>query len=83
VHQDASAYVARLNLGTAVSHAFREGRGAYLYVIEGQLQVGDERLGTGDAAKVRDEPSLELRAGAITELLLVDVPLEGFETTWR
>jgi redox-sensitive bicupin YhaK (pirin superfamily) len=82
VHQDASAYVARLNPGTAVSHGFREGRGGYLYVIEGQLQVGDERLGTGDAAKVRDEPSLELRAGALTELLLVDVPLEGFETAW-
>ncbi|MGH2546372.1 MAG: pirin family protein, partial [Actinomycetota bacterium] len=36
----------------------------------------DEKLGTGDAAKVRDEDTLPLAADETTELILVDVPLD-------
>jgi redox-sensitive bicupin YhaK (pirin superfamily) len=78
VHQDASVYAARLDPSAAVSHAFDEGRGGYLYVIGGDLWADGERMGTGDAAKLRDHPSLDLRAEGPTELLLVDVPLQGF-----
>ena len=41
VHQDAAAvYVAALPSGTEVSHGFPSGRGGYLYLIEGNLVVG-------------------------------------------
>jgi redox-sensitive bicupin YhaK (pirin superfamily) len=76
VHQDASAYIARLNPGTEVDHTFADGRGGYLYLIEGALEVNGEKLETGDAAKIRDEPSLRLRAVDTGELILVDVPLD-------
>ena len=76
VHRDAWVYVSRLDAGTEVEHRFVDAtRGAYLYVIGGQVQVNDEKLGTGDAAKVRDERSLTFRAGDVTELILVDVPM--------
>jgi redox-sensitive bicupin YhaK (pirin superfamily) len=45
-------------------------------VIEGSLTVNDESLGTGDAAKIRDEAELRLAAEDTTELILVDVPLD-------
>jgi redox-sensitive bicupin YhaK (pirin superfamily) len=80
VHQDATVHVARLNPGTEVSHGFTEDRGGYLYVIEGSLGLNGEALSTGDAAKIRDEASLHLRAEETSELLLVDVPLEGFRS---
>ncbi len=76
VHRDAWVYVSRLGPGGEASHPFGEGRGGYLYVIDGDLGVNGERLGPGDAAKIRDERGLDLRAGGDTELLLVDVPLE-------
>jgi redox-sensitive bicupin YhaK (pirin superfamily) len=76
VHGDASIYVARLNPGTEVDHRFGEGRGGYLYVIEGVVGTNEEKLGTGDAAKIRDEGLLRLRAEDTTELILVDVPLD-------
>ena len=76
VHQDASAFIARLNAGTEVEHPFAEGRGGYLYLIEGMLGVNEENLGTGDAVKVRDEGSLRLRAEETSELILVDVPVD-------
>jgi hypothetical protein len=76
VHGDARVFVSRLNAGTEIAHGLGAGRGAYLYVIEGALRAGDEKLGTGDAAKVRDEDTLPLAADETTELILVDVPLD-------
>jgi quercetin 2,3-dioxygenase len=76
VHRDAAVSVARLNPGTEVSHEFGAGRGAYVYLIEGALRVDEEKLGTGDAAKVRDEDALRLAADDLSELILVDVPLD-------
>jgi redox-sensitive bicupin YhaK (pirin superfamily) len=76
VHGDARVFVSRLNAGTEVVHRLGPGRGTYLYVIEGALRAGDEKLGTGDAAKVRDEETLTLAADETTELILVDVPLD-------
>jgi redox-sensitive bicupin YhaK (pirin superfamily) len=76
VHRDAWIYVSRLLPGGEVKHAFGGGRGGYLYVISGDVGVNEERLGTGDAAKIRDERGLHLRADGVAELILVDVPLE-------
>lgn len=76
VHGDARVFVSRLNAGKEVAHGLGPARGAYLYVIEGALRTGDEKLGTGDAAKVRDEDTLPLAADETTELILVDVPLD-------
>jgi redox-sensitive bicupin YhaK (pirin superfamily) len=76
VHRDARVLVSRLNAGKEVAHGLGPGRGAYLYVIEGALRVNDQKLGTGDAAKVRGEDTLRLAADETTELILVDVPLD-------
>jgi quercetin 2,3-dioxygenase len=75
VHQDAAVFVAALTAGVEVSHDFAAGRGGYLYLIEGRLQLDSEQLSTGDAVKILDERELRLRADDASELLLVDVPL--------
>ena len=75
VHQDASVHVAALDPGIEVAHPLGEGRGAYLYLIEGEISLGGERLSTGDAAKLTDEPHVQIRAEQPSELILVDVPL--------
>jgi len=75
VHGDASVFISRLTPGTEVTHKLADGRGAYLYVIEGDLTLNGERLGTGDAAKIREEPEIALRADGETELIMVDVAL--------
>jgi redox-sensitive bicupin YhaK (pirin superfamily) len=73
VHQDAAVYVSRLEPGTTVQHGIEAGRGGYLYVIEGSVRLNDEKLGTGDAAKIAEEPRVGLEADAPTELILVEV----------
>jgi redox-sensitive bicupin YhaK (pirin superfamily) len=75
VHQDAHVFVSRLNNGSSVEHAIGEGRGVYLYVIEGDVDVDGERMTTGDAAQIAEEPSVGISASATSELILVDVSL--------
>jgi redox-sensitive bicupin YhaK (pirin superfamily) len=75
VHQDAAVYVAALGSGVEVRHALGAGRGAYVYLIDGAATFDEEAVTTGDAAKITDQPELRIRAGAASELILVDVPL--------
>jgi redox-sensitive bicupin YhaK (pirin superfamily) len=73
VHQDARVLVSRLSAGARVEHPLAEGRGIYLYVIEGDVTVNGEPMRTGSAAQITDEASVEVAASETSELILVDV----------
>lgn len=75
VHQDAHVFVSRLNPGVTVEHSLEGGRGAYLYVIVGDVEVNGERMTTGDAAQITEELQVRSTANAASELILVDVSL--------
>jgi len=75
VHQDAHVFVSRLTPATTVAHPIGDGRGCYLYLIEGELAANGQRMVTGDAAQVRSESELDLTATVESELILVDVAL--------
>jgi hypothetical protein len=75
VHQDAHVFVSRLTAGTTVAHTLGQGRGVYLYVIEGDVAVNGERMRTGDAAQIVDEADVRIDAAPLSELILVDVAL--------
>jgi len=71
VHQDAAVYAARLDAKKKVRHQFRPGFGGYLFVVHGSL-VRPE-LDEGGAAKILNEPAIELEAGPHgAEVLLVE-----------
>jgi redox-sensitive bicupin YhaK (pirin superfamily) len=75
VHQDAHVFISRLTTGTTVAHELAPERGAYLYVIEGDVEANGERMSTGDAAQIRDESTVTIHADDASELILVDVAL--------
>ena len=74
--QDARALVAHLTDAGQLEHTFRSGRGGYLYLIDGRLDLNGDSLRTGDAVKVTGEARLEMRTDVAAELILIDVPLE-------
>ncbi|HYI22821.1 MAG TPA: pirin family protein [Candidatus Limnocylindrales bacterium] len=84
VNQDASVFVARVEPGISVGHRLTSGRGAYLYLIDGSLELNGQPMATGDAAKVTEEPEITMTALQASELILVDVPM-AFEPVgiWR
>ncbi len=73
VHQDARVLVSRLGAGKTVEHPLGQGRGGYLYVIEGDATANGEPMRTGSAAQITDEAVVEIAASATSELVLVDV----------
>jgi quercetin 2,3-dioxygenase len=77
VHQDASVYVSALSEGASVEHGFEHGTGAYLYLISGGVQLNDDKLATGDAAKIFDEETITITADQPSELIMVEVRLDG------
>jgi quercetin 2,3-dioxygenase len=74
--QDARALVAHLTDAGRLEHRFEEGRGGYLYVIDGRVEVDGHELRTGDAAKVTGATDLTLGTSVAAELILIDVPLK-------
>ncbi len=75
VHGNASVHVSRLPAGQSAKHDLAADRGAYLYVISGDVAVNGEPMQTGAAARIRDEPAVEISANEDSELILVDVDL--------
>jgi redox-sensitive bicupin YhaK (pirin superfamily) len=75
VHQDAHVFVSRLDPGVTATHEPGGGRGVYFYVIQGDVKVNGDRMTTGDAARIWDEPSVAIEAADVSELIFVDVAL--------
>ena len=73
VHQDARVYVSRLDDGRTLEHEFAPGFGAYFFHIEGETELNGVALAAGEAARIRDEERLAIRARQSSELILVEV----------
>jgi len=68
--------IGRLEPGASATWTLGPGRGAYIYLVDGRATLNGRPLATGDAAKVVDEPAIELAGGEVpAEVILVDVPM--------
>jgi redox-sensitive bicupin YhaK (pirin superfamily) len=75
IAQDAQFAVSFLEAGKNASYPLGSGYGAYLYVASGEVNVGDETLWQGDAAKITNEDSVKVNAERDSELAVVVVPV--------
>jgi redox-sensitive bicupin YhaK (pirin superfamily) len=78
IHQDAAIWAATLPAGARVEHALAKGRGAWLQLIRGELDVTTDggkatRLAAGDGAAIEDVSKIAIAASAEAELLLFDL----------
>jgi redox-sensitive bicupin YhaK (pirin superfamily) len=71
--QDVSAFVARLDAGTSLGHAFAAGRGGWLHVARGAVKARGLELGQGDGLALEDEAGLDVTALESSEILLFDL----------
>jgi quercetin 2,3-dioxygenase len=78
IHQDATIYTSLLPPGHSTTHQLAKGRRAYIFMIQGNLDVNGNVLGPGDQGRVTDETGLRLTsvAGgkAAADFLLLDLP---------
>ena len=71
-------YASLLDPGASIGLSLRPGFGGYLFVVHGDLdRLGEAgALAEAGAARITDEPEIELRAGSAgTELIVVETRL--------
>jgi redox-sensitive bicupin YhaK (pirin superfamily) len=73
LHRDARMYAALLDGAERAVHALARGRGAYLHVARGRVDVNGRRLAAGDALKLADIAEILLEKGEGAEVLLFDL----------
>ncbi|MDG2526904.1 pirin family protein [Stenotrophomonas sp. HITSZ_GD] len=78
IHQDARLYASILDGADRVEYALENGRGAYVQVARGTLEVNGVALAAGDAVQVSDESLLVFANANDAEFLLFDLPLQGW-----
>jgi quercetin 2,3-dioxygenase len=73
IHQDARLYSAILDEGQRVEHQLGAGRGAWIQVARGSVEVNGKTLNEGDGAAIEDETALGIVAKSESEFLLFDL----------
>ena len=73
LNQDAKIYLADLEAGTSLSYQTDKSRGVYLHVTEGSVEVEGVKLSSGDAIKLTEVESVEIKASENSGILLFDV----------
>ena len=73
INQDARLYAAILDAGQEVTHRLAPGRGAWLQVARGNVDLNGTALAPGDGAAIEDEAELRIASSGGAEILLFDL----------
>ncbi|MBN8598691.1 MAG: pirin family protein [Planctomycetes bacterium] len=73
INQDANVYATALSPGKSVSHKLAPGRGAFVQVVGGKIDLNGNEMQTGDGAAIEDERIVTLTAKDESEVLLFDL----------
>lgn len=73
IYQDARLYSAILDANDQVEHPLAAGRGAWIQVARGRIELNGLTLEEGDGAAIEDESLLTISAATPAEILLFDL----------
>jgi len=77
IHQDAWFNMGKLESGNTVDYQIhKEGNGAYIFVLEGTVEVNGQTLNRRDGYGIWDTTGFAITATANAEFLIMDVPME-------
>jgi redox-sensitive bicupin YhaK (pirin superfamily) len=72
-HRDVRVYAGLLESGVTVSHRLGSGRGVWVQVVEGTVDLDGVAMSGGDGAAIEDREALSLTARDRAEILLFDL----------
>lgn len=76
INQDAYFSLGEFDSGKDVNYSIKNpGNGAYVFVIDGEVQVAGQALKRRDAIGVFDTENFDLKADSKAKVLVIDVPM--------
>lgn len=76
LQQDAWFSTGKFDAGQTIDYKmYREGTGVYIFLIEGEIKVGDTVLSRRDGMGVYDTDSLSIETQKESHILLIEVPM--------
>lgn len=75
IHQNAEIKLGYFEKGMKISYQIRDGKGVYLFVIEGRLRVDNEELFRRDAIGIYNTKEFEIEMLENSEFVLLEVPM--------
>ena len=76
IHQDAWFHMGHFTKDKSSKYNLKKpGNGIYIFVLEGEVMVGNTTLGKRDGMGMWDVPSVELLTNSDTQILLMEVPM--------
>ena len=75
MHQDAEFMVAEIGKGKTCTHKLKPKRGAFVFMVDGNVEIAGQRLAKGDSAEISDEKEATVKAVRGSKVLLIEVPL--------
>ena len=77
VHQDAWFHIGNFKKGATDRYALKQkGNGVYAFIIEGDVQIGDQKLNKRDGFGMWEMDAFELVANTDAKVLLMEVPMQ-------
>ena len=73
IHQHVDLYAGLFESGESARLELQPGRGAWVQVARGELEVNGERLTAGDGAAITDAPAVEIMGREDAEVLVFDM----------
>lgn len=77
IHQD--AWLSMIKMDKDISRTYemhQENQGVYIFVLKGNVQVGDQTLNTRDGFGIWDTARFDITASEDAEVLLIEVPMD-------
>jgi quercetin 2,3-dioxygenase len=73
IRQDVDLYLSRLGAGESLEFRPRAGRGIWIQVLQGQMDINGQLAQTGDGLAMTDESLLRISASESAEFMLFDL----------
>ena len=76
IHQDAWFHMGQFDVSASTSYNLKKpGNGMYLFVLEGEVKVGDQVLTARDGFGMWNTDTFEIESNSKSKLLLMEVPM--------
>ena len=76
INQDAFFALGNFEKGKAIDYKMNlKGNGVYIMLVEGEIEIGGQKLSRRDAIGIWDTDKISIKANSDSEILAIEVPM--------